>query len=163
MGDQTGFHVDLEALGQAAKGVNDAIAALEAELPWPVKKTGNDGHGVTMMALGADQSGSPLLTAALKQFCGRWEYGVKFLVEEGAAVASALSDTRTEYEKAQEAAVGAFKKFMATAIDNPMADLNAAPQKSFEQYIVDATPEGLPQQGVSHIFNKGGANTRVDG
>ncbi|MGW5644085.1 hypothetical protein ACWEV3_08970 [Saccharopolyspora sp. NPDC003752] len=158
-----GFRVDLAALQQASQGVNDAIAALENELPWPVRKMGNDGHGVTMMNLDAEQSGSALVTEALKRFCGRWEYGVKFLVEEGAAAASALTDTRSEYEKMEQAAIDAFKKVLGAGFDNPTADLNAAPQKSFAQFGVDIAPEGMPQQAASHVLNQAGYHTKVDG
>ncbi|RKT84832.1 hypothetical protein SAMN05421805_10122 [Saccharopolyspora antimicrobica] len=160
MGDHNGFQVDLEALGQAAQGVNDAIAALEAELPWPVKKLGNDGHGVAMMTLSDSDAGSVLLASALRKFCGKWNYGVKFLVEEGAAAAAALSDTRSGYEKAEQAALDAFKKILGAAADDPMADLNAAPQKSIEQFAVDLTPEGLPQQAVSQVL---GVDTKAGG
>ncbi|KAA5829223.1 hypothetical protein ABT337_25765 [Saccharopolyspora hirsuta] len=163
MGDHNGFQVDLEALGKASQGVNDAIAALEAELPWPVKKLGNDGHGVAMMTLSEVDAGSALLASALRKFCGKWNYGVKFLVEEGAAAAAALSDTRTEYQKAEQAALDAFKKIVVAVGDDPMADLNAAPQQSIEQLAVNLTPEGLPQQAVSHVLNDSGANTRVGG
>ncbi|GAA0505811.1 hypothetical protein GCM10011581_32060 [Saccharopolyspora subtropica] len=163
MGDHNGFHVDLAALEQASKGVNDAIAALEAELPWPARKMANDGYGVDWMTLSADEAGSPVLAEALKKFCGKWVYGVKYLVEEGDAVASALLDTRTGYQKAEEAAVSAFKKILAAGVDNPTADLDAAPQKSFEQYLVDMTPEGPTQYAISHLLNEAGADTKVQG
>ncbi|MGI8307128.1 hypothetical protein [Saccharopolyspora hattusasensis] len=157
-----GFRVDLGALQQASQGVNDAIAALEDELPWPVKKLGNDGQGVAMMTLNAEESGSALVAEALRMFCGKWNYGVKFLVEEGAAAAAALTDTRTEYEKMEQGVIDAFKKIMGAGFDNPTADLNAAPQKSLAQFGVDIAPEGLTQQGVSQAFNQRGWNTRVE-
>lgn len=158
-----GFRVDLEALQQASQGVNDAIAALENELPWPVKKMGNDGHGVMMMKLSADESGSAIVTEALNAFCAKWEYGVKFLVEEGAAVAAALSDTRSEYEKMEQGAIDAFKKILGAGFGDPGADLNAAPQKSFMQFGVDIMPEGVPQQAASLALNHAGYDTKVDG
>ncbi|GAA2814572.1 hypothetical protein [Saccharopolyspora taberi] len=155
-----GFNVDLEALKQASDGVGEAIGALEAELPWPMKQMGNDGEGVAMMNLDEGRSGSAAVSESLNEFCRRWNYGVKFMVEEGASVSAALSDTRSDYEKLEAGVTDLFKQTLVSLLGAPNADLKQAGRESFAQLGVDAAPDPM-KQGLSEGFNELGADTKV--
>ncbi|RAS61975.1 hypothetical protein C8D87_109424 [Lentzea atacamensis] len=97
----TGFGVDLGAMGQAIKGVNDTVAALKEFAP-------DGGHlmasttSLGFLCPSQDECGDEVLAEALEEFFDRWKWGVRHLVEEGTEMVSALSDTRSVYEQAED-------------------------------------------------------------
>ncbi|KJK51336.1 hypothetical protein UK23_07560 [Lentzea aerocolonigenes] len=97
----TGYGVDLGAMGHAIKGVNDTVAALKDFAP-------DGGHLMaSSTALGwlcpsEDECGDEVLADALEEFFERWKWGVRHLVKEGAEMVTALTDTKSVYEKAED-------------------------------------------------------------
>ncbi|MEV6240928.1 hypothetical protein [Lentzea sp. NPDC051838] len=104
----TGFGVDLGAMGQAIKGINDTVAALKEIAP-------DGGHlANTTATLGLlcpdeDECGDDVLADALEEFFERWRWGLRHLVKEGTEMVSALTDTKSVYEKAEDKAKQAFQ------------------------------------------------------
>jgi len=97
----TGFGVDLGAMGQAIKGINDTVAALKEIAPdggLLVSTTATFG----IICPDEDECGDEVLADAFKEFFERWRWGLRHLVKEGTAMASALTDTKTVYEKVDD-------------------------------------------------------------
>lgn len=104
----TGFGVDLGAMGQAIKGINDTVAALKEIAP-------DGGHLMaTTTSFGflcPDESecGDEVLAEAFEEFFERWRWGLRHLVQEGTEMVSALTDTKSVYEEAEDKAKQAFQ------------------------------------------------------
>lgn len=103
-----GFGVDLGAMGQAIKGINDTVAALKEIAP-------DGGHLASttstfgMLCPGQDECGDEVLADALEEFFDRWRWGLRHLVKEGTEMVSALTDTKTVYEQAEDKVKEAFQ------------------------------------------------------
>ncbi|MET9631755.1 hypothetical protein ABZX92_30250 [Lentzea sp. NPDC006480] len=104
----TGYGVDLGAMGQAIKGINDTVAALKEIAP-------DGGHLASTTATfgilcpSEDECGDEVLADALEEFFDRWRWGLRHLVKEGTEMVSALTDTKSVYEKAEDKAKQTFQ------------------------------------------------------
>ncbi|MGE5286066.1 MAG: hypothetical protein ACM3ML_02470 [Micromonosporaceae bacterium] len=83
-----GFTVNRAALTATAKGISDTIGAL--------KKIGIDekaetGHWFSGLSLRGLQVGHSGLHVAFGDFCDRWSWGVRSLVQDGTEIACALA------------------------------------------------------------------------
>lgn len=143
-----GYGVDLEALGQAEKGVRDAVAELNEMAGGGIAGEadgGADGRGLMDFLVAEDLSaesvGHAELAAALMSFVDRWEWGVKFLVEDGHDAADALRDTRSTYEKAEDAAATAVKRVAHIAAGNPLEEATAWDDKNAGQLWGELAPD----------------------
>ncbi|WP_067071644.1 hypothetical protein [Carbonactinospora thermoautotrophica] len=136
--DLTEFGVSLEALEAAAKGIDDAVAAL-ADIG--VKQTADAGRGVELLAVSRVDMGHDGLASALGEFCDRWEWGVRSLVREGMAIRQSLLDTRDAYQRVEDTVGGIFKRLVQDVCGNPMADSNAAAGKSWRQLNEELKPD----------------------
>ncbi|MBQ6642996.1 MAG: hypothetical protein IJH84_18440 [Saccharopolyspora sp.] len=150
-----GFGVDLEALGQAEKGVRDAVAELNEMAGGGIAGEadgGADGRGLMDFLISEDLSAESVghgeLAAALVSFVDRWEWGVKFLVEDGHDAADALRDTRSTYEKAEDAAATAIKRVAHIAAGNPLEDATAWDDKNAEQLWGELAPDYSAESAV---------------
>jgi hypothetical protein len=123
----TGFGVDIGAMGQAIKGINDTVAALKEIAP-------DGGHLVSatstfgMLCPDQDECGDEVLADALEEFFDRWRWGLRHLVKEGTEMVSALTDTKTVYEEAEDKVKQAFQLLLG----DPNAQTDAA-GKSWEE------------------------------
>ena len=82
MGD--GYGVDPNALRATAKGIDDAIAELKT---LGVDGSAGMGRGFSGLALRGMQVGPGGLQQAFEQFCERWPWGVRTLVQDGNQIA----------------------------------------------------------------------------
>lgn len=85
----TGFSVDLNALEEAASGV-DGVLDEFSQL------------AVTDITLSATVVGHDGLANALSGFVGRWQYGVTNLVNDGKEVSSRLTANVNAYRAAED-------------------------------------------------------------
>lgn len=164
------FGVDLEALSLAEQGVRDAVAELGEMAGWEGSYVAKDGKGlVEGITDNADDVSTGELPGALTRFADAWNWGVRVLVNDGYAVADALRDTRSEYEKAEEAASDAVKYVLHAAFGNPMEDSTAWQDKSAGEIVSDLTPsldgemqrveraqQTLAQSGMSVVESRTG-------
>lgn len=126
----TGFGVDLIAMSHAIKGINDTVAALKDFAP-------DGGHlmpatnSMGFLCPSEDECGDEELADALEEFFDRWKWGVRHLVKEGTAMVSALTDTRTVYEQAEDKAKQAFQLLLG----NPSSQVDPTKQ-SWEDLAV---------------------------
>lgn len=139
------FGVDLAALGQAEQGVRDAVAELGSMAGWGNSELGAEGQGLVQGIMSSAPSvGHDKLAAALLAFADKWEWGVRFLVDDGVDTADAMRDTRAWYEKVDEEAVSLLKQGMHAAIGNPMEDDAAWADKSWTDIAKESLPDWSP-------------------
>lgn len=139
------FGVDLDALGQAERGVRDAVDALgEHGISSYVAEDGRGlEQGITDLT---SDIGGEALPAALDQFAEKWDWGVRQLVDDGVAAADALRDTRSTYEKAEAGAIDAFQYALHAAMGNPLEDSTAWQDKSAGELAGELMPDLVDQQ-----------------
>jgi hypothetical protein len=149
-----GFTVDRQALQETAQGINDTISALG--------KLGFDeeadvGRGFGGLALSGLQVGYEGLQSAFGEFCGRWSWGVRTLVQDGNQIAQRLGLTAGAYSNAEQTLTGSIKDLVVAAVGDPhMTDAQAA-AASWSQDAAEVTgartPGGnmTPQQAEQEI------------
>lgn len=132
MGSQH-FSVDVEQLKRAETGVRDAVDELDRIAPFDVGA--KDGRGLNgYVGNNASAAGDEELEGALLVFGRSWEWGVKYLVEDGLETADALAETNENYRAADEQAGGFLDR-----VDHIMS---GDPTKSYEQAQQDGpTPD----------------------
>lgn len=140
-----GFGVDLNALAEAERGVRDAVAELNEMYGWGggEANVGAEGRGLEHLHESAtpDTVGHDGLSGALALFVEKWTWGVKFLVEDGVDCADALRDTRSVYEKADDAAATAVKRVLHVFGGNPVEDADAWDNKDWSQIRGETAPD----------------------
>jgi hypothetical protein len=84
-----GFRVDLDALQEAADGVNGVIDAVSRQ---------------QVSDIPCDQSaiGNHQLAGSLSDFLDRWQRGVNNLAQDGRQIADRLTDSVNDYRKADD-------------------------------------------------------------
>ncbi|HEX7306071.1 hypothetical protein [Lentzea sp.] len=139
----TGFGVDLGAMSQAIKGINDTVALLKEFAP-------DGGHlmasttSLGFLCPDEDECGDEVLADALEEFFDRWKWGVRHLVEEGAAMVEALTDTRSVYEEAEDE----LKRGFRLLIGDPNSTADAA-EKSWEDLLREPVASSSPERQTS--------------
>lgn len=87
-----GFSVDLAALASAANGINGLLAELDA-------------HQVDDIDCDQSAFGHERLAGTTKDFCDRWQKGVKNLAEDGQEIAERLTETANAYGQLERGAI----------------------------------------------------------
>ncbi|MFD5828993.1 hypothetical protein [Lentzea sp. NPDC060358] len=134
----TGFGVDLGAMAQTIKGVDDTVALLKEFAPdggFLMASTTSLGF----LCPDEDECGDEELADALDEFFDRWKWGVRHLVEEGTAMVEALTDTRSVYEEAEDK----LKQGFQLLIGDPNSTADPA-DRSWEDLLREpaASPSG---------------------
>ncbi|MEU6266780.1 hypothetical protein [Saccharopolyspora shandongensis] len=95
-----GFTVNVGALEGAESGIRDAVAELGEMAGWGFAAAGAQGIGVREKMLdSAPHIGPGSLGAALLAFGDAWEFGIRYLVEDGNAAVDALGEARAAYQQ----------------------------------------------------------------
>jgi hypothetical protein len=119
-----GFTVDRAALAETAQGINGVISALE---PLGIEETAGVGRGFSGLALSGLQAGDEELASAFGNFCDRWSWGVRSLVQDGNQFAQRLGLNAGTYNMVEEQLTGAAKNVTdALAGDPHLTDQQAA-------------------------------------
>jgi hypothetical protein len=155
-----GFTVNVSALNETAKGINDTISALKGS--GAISEVGDVGDGFQTLNLSEEQTGSASLTSAFSDFTGRWSWGVRALVQDGNEIAQRLSLSAGGYWSTEQQLVGSIKDLGVAA--DPLADPHETDQQAaaggssqFTALITGATtPEGQTtwDQAGSQIANQ---------
>jgi len=138
-----GFSVDRAALSATAQGINDTIGSLKG---LGIDETGEVGRGFSGLALTGLQAGQSDLAGAFGDFCDRWSWGVRSLVQDGNQFAARLGLSAGVYYDTEQYLTGVAKNVtVAVAGDPHLTDGQAASSS----WSVDAagitgaqTPEG---------------------
>jgi hypothetical protein len=119
-----GFAVNRAALAETAQGLNNVIGAL-SKLGFD--ETGEVGRGFSGLALSGLQLGDASLTRAFGDFCDRWSWGVRALVQDGNQFAERLGLSAGLYSDVENQVTGAIKDVVVAGAGDPhMTDQQAA-------------------------------------
>ena len=119
-----GFSVDRAALNATAQGINTTIGALKG---LGIDETGEEGRGFSGLSLTGLQAGQSDLASALGDFCDRWSWGVRSLVQDGNQFAARLGLSAGVYYDTEQYLTGVAKNVTdALAGDPHLTDGQAA-------------------------------------
>lgn len=138
MGD--GYGVDPGALAETARGINDTIAELKT---LGIDESAEVGRGFSDISLRGMQLGHQGLQESFDQFCERWSWGVRTLVQDGNQIAVRLGLSAGLYHDMEDYAVSALKDLVVDAGGNPHADDKQVEKQSWSQIAHDnaASPD----------------------
>jgi hypothetical protein len=138
-----GFTVDRAALAETAQGINGTISALE---PLGIEETAGVGRGFSGLSLSGLQVGDSSLASAFGNFCDRWSWGVRSLVQDGNQFAQRLGLAAGTYNMVEEQMTGASKNMVDALVGDPhLSDQQAAAASwSQDEGVITGqeTPEG---------------------
>ncbi|GLZ33268.1 hypothetical protein Lesp02_54560 [Lentzea sp. NBRC 105346] len=149
----SGYQVDLEALNLAVKGINDTIGTLGG-MVWGGKYSASSGAAVEELNLDEDECGDEALSDAMGEFCERWHWGVRHLVQEGQAMAKSLQQAAGTYKGVEDQISDTLKRLFDQEFGNPMGSGDPT-GKSWDQLKSDAfTLEDHPEQKAAQGVGK---------
>ena len=141
-----GFAVDRAALAETAQGLNDVIGALKG---LGFDETAEVGRGFSELALSGPQAGDPGLASAFGDFCDRWSWGVRALVQDGNQFAQRLGLSAGLYNDVENEVTGAIKDVTVAGVGDPhMTDQQAA-AASWSQDAAGVTGAQTPEGNMS--------------
>lgn len=146
-----GYAVDRAALAETARGLNGVIGNLKG---LGLSETGDVGRGFSELALSGLEAGDGDLASAFGDFCDRWSWGVRTLVQDGNQFAVRLGLSAGMYNDVENQVTGAIKDAVVASVGDPhMTDQQAASASwSQDAAVVTGahTPGGdmTPQQGL---------------
>jgi hypothetical protein len=114
----TGFEVDPAMLQEAAKGINDTIAELKT---LGIDEAAETGRGFGGLSLRGVQVGHQGLQQAFSEFCDRWSWGVRTLVNDGNEIAQRLGLSAGTYHDVEQYTVGVLKDAVNALAGDPHA------------------------------------------
>lgn len=119
-----GFAVDRAALAETAKGLKSVIGELKG---LGLDETGEMGRGFSELQMSEADAGDGDLASAFGDFCDRWSWGVRTLVQDGNQFAERLGLTAGLYNDTENQITGSFKDVVdAVAGDPHLTDQQAA-------------------------------------
>jgi hypothetical protein len=136
-----GFAVDRAALRASAQGINDTISELQG---LGFAETGEVGRGFSQLALSGLQAGDGAVRQAFGDFCDRWSWGVRSLVQDANQFAARLGIAAGVYADTEEYLTGVAKDVTDAAVGDPhMTDQQAA-QASWSRDAAEVTGAQTP-------------------
>lgn len=111
-----GYGVTPELLQQTAKGINDTIGELKK---LGIDESGEIGRGFSQISLRGMQVGHEGLEKAFADFCERWSWGVRTMVQDGSQFAVMLNLSAGEYFDAEQYGIGVLKDVAGGAVGDP--------------------------------------------
>ncbi|MFD9478145.1 MULTISPECIES: hypothetical protein [Streptomyces] len=133
-GDGADVDVSKQALGQIAKGITDTLGELK-ELG--MVGSASMGRGFSDLALSGMESGNEGLTASMKTFCERWEWGVRALVQQGNRFAFDVGLSAGVMHEQDQYIQGSFKVLTNSAMGNPYASEKDVIGKDWGEVLSD--------------------------
>ncbi|MGZ8178859.1 hypothetical protein ACXVUM_13100 [Williamsia sp. SKLECPSW1] len=113
-----GLNVRPEVLDQAAKGINGVIDGLSGT-PVIGAYAGQTGRGFGDLALSGEQMSRENAKAAMDDFCERWEWGMRSLVQTANDIAHHLHLGAGMYENQEKYNADALKDFANDLVGDP--------------------------------------------
>ncbi|NSC25590.1 hypothetical protein FM076_32340 [Streptomyces albus subsp. chlorinus] len=133
-GEEPELAAPKSALNLITKGINDALAELE-ELGM-VGEAGV-GRGFSEVALNSLQLGHGGLTSAFGDFCDRWEWGVRALIQEGNSFAEGVGLSAGTLHQQDQYIQGALKVAVNAGMGNPYATEEEITGKDWGEVLSD--------------------------
>ncbi|MBF9070475.1 hypothetical protein [Streptacidiphilus fuscans] len=132
------YQVDINALNDTAKGLNDTITELKT-LGFDGEAT--EGRGFGNIDVSAGQMGHDALHQAFSGFCDRWGWGVRTLVQDGNTFAGKLGLSAGAYYEQEQYVKGLMKDAVTAAVSDPHLSDQQAEQMSLAQIAQANTPD----------------------
>lgn len=136
-----GFTVDRAALAETAQGINGVISALE---PLGIEETAGVGRGFSGLALSGPQVGDGSLASAFGNFCDRWSWGVRSLVQDGNQFAQRLGLAAGVYNMVEDQLTGAAKNMVDALVGDPHLTDQQAAASSWSEDAAAITGQQTP-------------------
>lgn len=141
-----GFTVNPDALNETAQGINDTINDL-GKLGF--SETAGTGMGFTGLTLSELQVGHAGLTSAFRGFTGRWEWGVRSLVQDGNEIAGRLGLSAGAYWQSDQKAIGSIKNLVDAAVGDPHMTQQQAASASWSEDAAGITGAKTPESNMT--------------
>jgi hypothetical protein len=133
-----GYGLEPAALQETAQGIEEAITELKAV---GFAEGAEAGRGFSELELSGLEAGHPGLQGAFAQFCERWEWGVRTLVQDGNQIAARLGLAAGRYHDMEQYAAGLLKDVAVDLGGNPHLSDEQAEQQSWQQLAAGARPD----------------------
>jgi hypothetical protein len=133
-----GFGVDPDALAETAKGISDAINGLKS---LGIDESAEVGRGFSNLALTGEQAGHPDAQSGLEEFCQRWSWGVRTLVQDGNQFAAMLHLSAGAYHDMEDYALGTLKDIAVDLGGDPHAQDEQVEKQSWGQIARSDIPD----------------------
>jgi len=158
MGD--GYGVDPRQLQATGKGINDTINELSS---LGLSATAKQGDNFGGLSLDGMQLGHAGLTSAMSEFCGRWSWGVRSLVQQGSQFAEQLGLAAGSYHDYEQYLGGVFKDVAGAAIGDPHATDEQTESSSLGDIAARATTSDYSGASFNKAFDDMGNTWSAEG
>ncbi|MGW6974025.1 hypothetical protein [Streptomyces sp. NPDC054952] len=141
---------DLEVSPAAVKNIQDGLRAAIGELRESGDAAGaSQGAGFENLSMTGMEAGHAGLATDFEDFCERWEWGVRSLVQNASTLAQSLGIAAGTVWEEEQYLQGSFKVVANAAYGNPHASEDEIEQKSWgdifsaDAYKPDYSPESF--------------------
>src|ERR1700742_4197682 len=141
-----GFSVDRAALNATAQGINNTIGALKGV---GIDETAEVGRGFSGLALTGLQAGQADLAGAFGDFCDRWSWGVRSLVQDGSQFAARLGLAAGVYADTEQYLTGVAKNVTVALTGDPHLTDGQAARASWSQDAAGVSGAATPGSGTT--------------
>ncbi|MGW6733468.1 hypothetical protein [Streptomyces sp. NPDC055013] len=137
-----GYRVDPEALERITRGINLAIGELK-ELGFDIEAA--QGRGFDDLELAGLEVGDANLRQVFADFCERWGWGVRSMMQDANGFAQRLNLSAGLYHEQEQYVANTLKTVWTAAAGNPYLSEEEVEQRSWSQTLQD--------NSVSHFMN----------
>ncbi|MEU8985197.1 hypothetical protein AB0C98_01665 [Streptomyces sp. NPDC048558] len=137
-----GYRVDPEALERITRGINLAVDELK-ELGFDIEAA--QGRGFDDLELAGLEVGDANLRQVFADFCERWGWGVRALMQDANGFAQRLNLSAGLYHEQEQYVSNTVKTVWTAAAGNPYLSEEEVGQRSWSQTLQD--------NSVSHFMN----------
>jgi len=148
-----GYAADPQALAQAAKGINGTIEELRG---LGIVGTGDVGRGFSQLAMSGMDVGNAGLKDAFDEFCTRWSWGVRTLVQDGNEIAVRLGLNAGKYALMEEYAEGTMKELFVDVAGDPHMSGEDASQQSWSGLVDQTTSSDYSEKSFTDAADRMG-------
>src|SRR6201999_2273891 len=141
-----GFSVDRAALNATAQGISDTIGGLKG---LGIDETGEEGRGFSGLNLTGLQAGQTDRASAFGDFCDRWSWGVRSLVQDGNQFAARLGLSAGVYHDTEQYLTGVAKNVTVALAGDPHLTDGQAAQASWSQDAAGVSGAATPGSGTT--------------
>ncbi|MBT2544827.1 hypothetical protein J7E99_29995 [Streptomyces sp. ISL-44] len=145
---------DLEVSPAAVKNIQDGLRAAISELRESGDAAGASmGSGLSDLSMTGMEAGHAGLATDFEDFCERWEWGVRSLVQDASTLAQSLGIAAGTVWEEDQYQQGAFKVVANAAYGNPHASEDEIEQKAWgdifrwDVYKPDYSAESFEKSG----------------
>ncbi|MBT2401221.1 hypothetical protein [Streptomyces sp. ISL-100] len=139
MSDGGGYRADTESLGEITKGINLAMDELK-ELGFDVDA--NLGRGFDDLQLAGLELGDKPLQEIFAEFCDRWGWGVRTLMQDANTFAAGLGLNAGLYHEEERYNANTFKTVWNQVAGNPYASQEEIESQSVKETILKGNAIG---------------------